>query len=154
MMDLYRNQASDPKSNAQRNLLGRTHYVDDDTLRFHKSRISSARMVDNGLLFAIVTSDALDMNNTRRGFRYVVFDVFGTVVSRCALEDACRRSEQAEKQMWAFLNAFDAIDHTYRAITKARKAREAELDDLQARVEKIAHAEPSGTMLANGRLQG
>jgi hypothetical protein len=65
-MQMYRNQASDPKSNAQRNLAGRTHYVDDDTLRFHKSRVISARHVDQGLLFAIVTSDALDMNNTRR----------------------------------------------------------------------------------------
>lgn len=34
MPNLYRNEASDPRDNAQRNLSGRTHYVDDDTLRW------------------------------------------------------------------------------------------------------------------------
>ncbi|KAH2035914.1 hypothetical protein KXW51_006159, partial [Aspergillus fumigatus] len=78
MTTLFRTESHDPKTNAQRNLCGRTHYVDDDNLRFHKSRVISARVVDNGLLFAIVTSDALDFENRKRGFRYVIFDVFGT----------------------------------------------------------------------------
>lgn len=91
MTSLYRNESSDPKRNAQRNLQGRTHYVDDDTLRFHKSRILSARHVDGGLLFAIVTSDATDYQGKTRGFRYVVFDLFGTVLDRPALED-CYKS--------------------------------------------------------------
>lgn len=87
MTSLYRDELSYPKVNAQANLCGRTHYVDDATLHWHKSRIISARVIDRGLLFAIVTSDALDMNNTKRGFRYVVFDVFGNVLSRPKLEE-------------------------------------------------------------------
>lgn len=68
-------KSSDAKYNAQRNLGGITHYVDDDTLRFHKSRIQCAKTLANGLLFYICTSDALDMNNTRRGLARCVVSV-------------------------------------------------------------------------------
>jgi hypothetical protein len=73
------------------NLCGRTHYVDQDTLRWHKSKIISSHVVDGGLLFAIVTSDALDMQNTKRGFRYVIFDVAHT---RDAVEQAAKHFEE------------------------------------------------------------
>lgn len=134
-MQLYSNQASEPKLNAQRNLQGRTHYVDDDTLRFHKSRIISARVVDNGLLFAIITSDALNFENTKRGFRYVIFDVFGNVVSRCDLCDARRTSEQATKDMWDALNAMDAKAITRDAIARAEKQHAEEMAALRAKLE-------------------
>lgn len=95
MTTLYRQESSDPKSNAQRNLAGRTHYVDDDTLRFHKSHVLSAQHHDDGLLFSIVTSDALNMHNTRRGFHYVIFDLFGHVVKRVDLEHSFKSHQAA-----------------------------------------------------------
>jgi hypothetical protein len=95
---LFTFESGDPKRNAQRNLSGRTHYVDDETLRWHKSRISTSSQLHWGLLFSVVASDALDMHNTKRGFRAAVFDLFGTCVSRPTLENAfssasrsCRR---------------------------------------------------------------
>lgn len=136
-MDLYSNQTSDPKRNAQRNLQGRTHYVDDDTLRFHKSRVLSARPAYNGLVFAIVTSDALDMNNTKRGFRFVIFDVFGTVLERTSIEGAYPTSTRATKEMWSALNAIDAKAATLAAIVKAKLAYTAELDRLLANLDSI-----------------
>ncbi len=136
-MNLYRDESSDAKTNAQRNLCGRTHYVDDDSLRWHKSRVLSTRVTDGGLLFAIITSDALDMNNTRRGFRYVVFDVFGTVVARPQLEEAFRTSEQARKAMWKALNGLDAVWLTRDAIAKARCNYEQELQRLHETVNAL-----------------
>ena len=50
-MRLYQSESSTPKYNAQRNLQGRTHYVDEDTLKFHKSRIISEHDSCNGLIF-------------------------------------------------------------------------------------------------------
>lgn len=136
-MNLYRNESSDPKTNAQRNLCGRTHYVDDDTLRWHKSHVLASRVVDNGLLFAITTSDALDMNNTKRGYRYVIFDVFGTVLGRPELEESFRRREQCDKAMWAALNAIDAKAHTREAIKQARESYGNELDRLLETVDAL-----------------
>ena len=136
-MQLYSNKASDPKHNAQRNLCGRTHYVDDDTLRWHKSRVISARHTDEGLLFAIVTSDALDMGNTRRGFRYAIFDVFGTVLERPDLEHAYRRSEQATKAMWDAVNNIDAKAVTIAAVDRAERNFADEMAQLRLAIAKI-----------------
>lgn len=139
-MNLYRNESSYPKVNAQRNLCGRTHYVDDDTLRFHKSRVLSARHTDGGLLFAIVTSDAADMRNTSRVFRYVIFDVFGTVIERQKLEDGYKRSEQATKAMWAALNGIDAVAITRAAIVSQERQHASEMERLRADLEKISQS--------------
>jgi hypothetical protein len=136
-MQLYRNESSHPLTNAQRNLCGRTHYVDSDTLRFHKSRVLSSRTTDNGLLFAIITSDALDMNNSRRGCRFVIFDIFGTVLARTDLEGAFRTSTQAEKAMWKALNAIDAKAVTLAAIERQAKRHADEMADLASKVSKL-----------------
>ncbi len=91
----FHQESGDPKYNAQRNLRGKTHYVDDDTLRWHKSRICSSGHICGGLLFRVTCSDALDMHNTKRGFRTVVFDLFGTTIFRPKLEDAFSTSKAA-----------------------------------------------------------
>jgi hypothetical protein len=137
MTNLYRSESSNPKWNAQRNLNGRTHYVDDDTLRFHKSRILSARHTDNGLLFAIVESMALDMHNTKRGYRYVIFDLFGSTIDRPKLEDSYRTSRQATAAMWAALNAIDAKAITLAAIDQQAKNHIREIADLTKLVQSI-----------------
>jgi len=92
---LFTNESSDPSHNAQRNLVGRTHYVDADTLKWHKSRVLSTAILADGLLFRITESCALDMHNTSRGKRCVVFDVFGTVVNRADLEHTFKTSDAA-----------------------------------------------------------
>lgn len=126
-MDLYRNEHSHPVADAQRNLMGRTHYVDPDTLRFHKSRILCARVHADGLLYSIIESCAADMNNRKRVFRYVIFDVLGTVLDRPDLDNSFSSRHWAEKAMWKSLESIDAIKHTSQAL-KARAAyRAAEL---------------------------
>jgi len=139
-MKLYQNEGSNPKFNAQRNLMGRTHYVDDETLRWHKSKVISARCTDGGLLFAIVTSDALDMNNTKRGFRYVIFDLFGTVLGRPALEESYTSSARAEKAMWKALNAIDAVTHTLAAIERSQEEYAKEMQRLRETIAALVEA--------------
>lgn len=95
----YGDESCDPTFNAQRNTSGRTHYYDSDTLRFHHSRVISSGHEASGLLFCSVCSDALDMHNTRRGFRYVVHDVFGTCISRPELDGAFKTSKACQKAL-------------------------------------------------------
>ena len=121
--ELFALRASYPKPNAQRNLADRTHYADDDTLRFHKSRIISARELQEGALFALIESYAMDYENTRRAFRYVVFGLDGTVISHVDLDGGWRTSDQARKAMWAWLEGFDTRAHYAEMLT--RKAKQA-----------------------------
>jgi hypothetical protein len=119
----FTRHSGDPKRNAQRNLDGKTHYVDDDTLRWHKSRIVGSGTDFDGLLFHVVGSDALDMHNTRRGFRYAVFDVFGTCVSRPDLESAVSTSAKAYRQLEEL--EFDVAGH-YQTVFAEMLNRNAE----------------------------
>lgn len=137
MPNLYREESSYATINAQRNLCGRTHYVDPDTLRYHKSRVLSTHITDGGLLFALVESAAMDMNNTKRGFRYVIFDVFGTVLDRLSLGDSFKTRKAATKAMWNALNTFDARKVTTEAIASASRNHAMEMKRLALEVSKL-----------------
>ena len=138
MIDLFRNESSDAKHNAQLNLAGRTRYVDDDTLRYFRARILSTRIVDDGLLFALVESASGDMNPTTRIFRYVIFDLFGTVIARPEIEASWKSSSPAEKAMWKALNAIDAVQVTREAIARHAARQEYEIAEMRAKVDAIA----------------
>lgn len=99
------------KRNAQLNLSDKTHYVSDDTLRYFHARIVAARDVCDGSLFRIIEAVALDYDNTRRGFRFVVFDVWGTVVERADLKESWSTSRAAEKAFGKWFSTFNVNEH-------------------------------------------
>lgn len=140
-MRLYTVQASDPKINAQLNLVGRTHFVDDDTLRYHKSRVISSRPVHDGLLFAIITSDAVNFENTKREFRYSIFDLFGNVLDRPDLGQGSRTSLLATRAMYMVVNAIDPKVVTKAGIDRARHDFEQNMTDLEKRLSSISSIE-------------
>ena len=121
-MQLYRAEHSDPTADAQRNLCGRTHYVDPENLRYHHSRVLVFRVHADGLLCSLVESCSLDMNNSKRGFRYVIFDVFGKVLERPNLDETFTNRNRAEKAMWAALETIDAFAVTKKAIQDKHKS--------------------------------
>jgi hypothetical protein len=107
-VNLYRDpQRSSAKFSAQSELDGRTHYVSDNTLRFHKSRILGASPQFNGLFFRITESCAVDFHNTRRGFRCVLFDLTGEVVYHPKLDAMARSAEDARRAFWVLFDTFD-----------------------------------------------
>jgi len=116
---LYTEKYSNPTADAQENLGGRTHYADPQTLRYHKSRILSARPVSMGAFFLIIESCAIDYQNTRRGFRAVLFDLAGEAVYRPSLNECCKTREKASAAFWAWFNGFDELTH-YREKMNAR----------------------------------
>jgi hypothetical protein len=127
---LFEPKSCDAKYNAQQNLSGRTHYVDTDTLRWHKSRVLSSSDQAGGLLFRITTSDSLDMHNTKRGTRCVVFDLFGTTVYRPDLDQASKSSTAAQKACSAAMADFDLVAHYRQAIHERLERAEREAADL------------------------
>ena len=113
---------SNPLHYAQDQLTGRTHYVDDSTLRFFHARVIGAHDDADGLLFWIVESSAKDPDNTARGFRPVVFDIFGEVVFRLDLADMVKTSDKARALYREWLESFDIVAHYREALeTRARR---------------------------------
>ena len=133
-MELYEDKSGTATRNAQLNLMGRSHYVDPDTLRFHKSRILKTVITDNGLLLALVESYAADYEGTDRRFRGVVFDICGTVLVRPKLMDGSTNRRAAEKAMWKALNDLDAIALTLQSIDKAAFYHKQEMERMRKHV--------------------
>jgi hypothetical protein len=121
-ISVFSHKSSYAKNNAQSNLGDKTHYVDDGTLSYFKARINSAGNVDAGLLFYVIESHSIDSNHTARQFRFVIFDLFGTVIERAAMGEGWKTSSKASAEMWEFLNAFDTAAH-YASVLESRAKR-------------------------------
>lgn len=134
-LDLYHDRRSDSKARAQDCLEGRTHYVDDGTLRYFHSRIVRSDVCRSGAFFYIIESCALNSDNTARGFRGVVFDIFGTAVYRPSMDETYKTSATAQKAMWAWFDSFDEAVHYVEALRSkaARLEREATATQQAAR---------------------
>ena len=128
-----------PVHYAQDQLTGRTHYVDESTLKFFHARVIGAHWDAEGLLFWIVESSATDPYNNGRGFRPVVFDIFGEVVYRPDLADMVKTSDKARALYRDWFDGFDIADH-YR---KALASRAGRLErEAQAYRDAITQMEP------------
>ena len=136
-LELFGDKANLPKYNAQRNLQGRTHYVDDSTLRYFHSRITSAHDTCSGALFYIIESTALDPDNRSRGFRGVVFDVWGSVIYRPDLQSTYRTSQGASKAMYQWLNGFDVPAYYAEKLQERAKRLEGEALTLRSATQAI-----------------
>ena len=81
-MNHFLNRYDAPKANAQANLAGISHYVDDSTLRFHKARVLDSGTQSCGIIFWLLESVASDPDGAERTFRGVIFAPDGTVIHR------------------------------------------------------------------------
>lgn len=119
---LFTDRSSYPLPQAQRNLEGRTHYVDDATLKYFGSRILTCGFTDDNSILYLIESCKTSPDGGGREFRYVIFDVFGTVIQRPVMGEGFKTSEQARRAMWEWLNSFDAQAH-YLEVLERRAAR-------------------------------
>ena len=138
---LYDNKSSYPKNNAQLNLEGRSHFATDSALRFFGARINSAHHTASGLLFFIVESSFLDMQKTRRGFRFHLFDIFGQEIGNQELDQAVKTSEQARKAGYQFLDNFDLPKHYAQKLEDIARRAKREAQEAQAIAQQITESE-------------
>lgn len=112
--------------NAQDALSGITHYCDALTLRFHHSRIVGASVASCGAFFKIIETCSQDYENTRRGYRVVLFDLTGKPVYHPSLDELTRTRQQADKAFYAWFNEFDELNHYREKMNQLsdKKARE------------------------------
>ena len=69
------------KFNAQANLEGRTHFVDDETLQYFGGRVLSAYDEAGGRLFVVIHSQHRGFENHQREFGYAIFNLAGQAIS-------------------------------------------------------------------------
>ena len=81
---------------------------------------------------------SVDYQNTKREFRYVLFDLNGTVIDRHELGEGFTSKDKAKTAMFAALDKLDAKSITNAAIDRAQKIAAEEFDELRAKVAQVA----------------
>jgi hypothetical protein len=114
----YIEESYNAKRNAQANLAGRSHFVDDDTLRFFAGRVLSAYDAADGRLFVVVHSQKRGRDDYSREFGYAIFDLAGTVIAHSS--DKFKTGATARKHCAAALHEIDAEQATAAAIEHVR----------------------------------
>jgi len=119
----YRHESCYPDSNAEKNLQGRTHFVDPQTLRYFKSRILDSGISHDGLVFWLIESNRSKPFECDKNKRFVAFDVFGSQIFE---RDSWQKTSKAAwKEGSAWLAGFDALSHTESEL-RAKATRDAE----------------------------
>lgn len=127
-ISLFTDRSGFPLSQAQRNLEGRTHYVDDKTLKAFDGKVHSTHVLDDGLVFGIVES--VKPADAARSFRPVFFDLFGNVVARPELEDSSPSLAKAMTLFWSMAEDIDSPDVTIKGIKEKQKYLQDGIDKL------------------------
>lgn len=125
----FRTESSYSDNDAQRNLKGRTHYVDDATLKCFKARILRGCNSKNGLYYVLQESlphPDFDMKRVRRN---VVFNVFGRVIHE--FRDVCHTSALKADKHFSDALAWCDSDNGINELTK-------ELNDYITRLDNKA----------------
>lgn len=139
-VSLFERAGYTAKACAQHNLTGKTHYCEDSTLRFFFSRINSARARCEGTVFLIVESVAADHQNTSRGFRFVAFDLFGTVLNdrpNAISDDLRRKSDKAEQDAADWLESFDVLAHYRHALAERAERLQSQAAEMISAAAKL-----------------
>jgi hypothetical protein len=139
--ELYGNKSSYAKPNAQENLEGRSYFATDSALKFFGARINSAHHTCSGLLFFIVESSFLDMQKTKRGFRFHLFDIFGQEIGKQEFSDAVKTSDQARKAGYAFIDQFDLTAHYAQKLEDIARKADREAKEARAIAQQITESE-------------
>jgi len=114
-----RDDSSYPLPRAQRALSGRTHYVDDDTLKGFKCRVLRCITSHHGFYCLIQESLPHGSFNGPRERRNVLFDVFGTVVSDSDVWHKSAKSADREySELCAWMDSQAACDNLTETLRK------------------------------------
>lgn len=116
------------KALAQRQLSGRTHYADEDTLRYFGARINETRQDDNGLWFAL--RESVQPPHSNRVHRWAIFDIFGT----CTRTEERASGAAADKLLPALIASIDWPSHTILRLEELATHKEREAAEIRTAI--------------------
>tara|TARA_R110002012_G_scaffold315040_1_gene528329 strand:+ start:1335 stop:1760 length:426 start_codon:yes stop_codon:yes gene_type:complete len=114
-VEKYSQHSYNARYNAQHNLRGRSHFVDDATLRYFSGRVLSAYDSADGRLFVVVHSQATSLNDATRVYSYAIFDLAGSVINEHTKH--YKSAATARKHCAAMLALLDADRITLDALS-------------------------------------
>jgi hypothetical protein len=135
---LFRERTGLPLNQAQRNLEGLTHYVDDKTVASFKAKIHSVHVMEEGLMLCLVESVQAGPNaESGRVFRPVFFDVFGNTIYKPSIDDSDSTLKAANLSMWKQADEIDIIKATIEGVETKRDACQKQAEEYNELLEEI-----------------
>jgi hypothetical protein len=135
---LFAERTGLPLNQAQRNLEGRTHYVDDSTLKSFAAKIHTVHVMDDGLVLGLVESVQKGFNAADgRVFRPVFFDLFGRIIHRPEIDDSFDSQKQAMSSFWKEADEIDAVEETRNGLREKCEVLTKELGEVQTLLEEL-----------------
>lgn len=137
-IELFKERTGLPLNQAQRNLSGRTHYVDDSTLKGFGAKVHSVSIMDEGLVLGMLESLQKGFNAADgRVWRPVFFDVFGNVIYRPDIEESFDNQKEAMAEFWKQSNEIDAVQATLDGAKAKQQAMQNELEKFTELVDSL-----------------
>lgn len=137
-IELFQERSGFPLNQAQRNLDGRNHYVDESTLRSFVSKIHNVYVMEDGLILGMVESVQAGPNaDSGRVYRPVFFDVFGGIIHRPSIEESAKTIKKAQAEFWQQAEEIDAVEATLDGLKAKQGQIEQELDGIKKLVREI-----------------
>lgn len=131
-LNLYTDHSCRPLIDAQMNLSGRSHYVDQGTLRFFGARILSTHVINNGQLFALVESKRSGFpSDSPREFGFVIFDLFGNAIELPSTGNCYKNRNAATRAMWKAAKTIDADAITKVGFKSERRSFNTQIRQLR-----------------------
>ena len=130
------NSSYKPKYSAQNALAGKSHYVDDGTLRYFNAKVLDAGPILDGLFYYIRESKE-HSNGFDRVHDYKYFDIFGNTVremDKKSERDECYTSAQLAKseQRWFDVNP---IEYYSKKLAERKMRKQAEVAKYETAID-------------------
>lgn len=137
-IELFQERSGFPLNQAQRNLDGKTHYVDEASLRSHVSKIHNVYVMDDGLILGMIESvQAGPSADDGRVYRPVFFDIFGGIIYRPDLQDSAKTLKKAQAEFWQQAEEVDAIEATTEGMKAKLQELERSVDDFKRLMKEV-----------------
>ena len=123
-IERFKDHSYRPKTNAQRNLCGRSHFYDDSTLEWFGCRVLSAYPEAEGRLLVTVYSQQKGFDDVTRVFGFAIFDLAGRGIA--VPEDKFKAGAAARRAARDALSVIDVEAVTDSELTHLKKANRSD----------------------------
>lgn len=124
----FEHKFSDPKTDAQTNLQGLTHYVDKDTLHYFNSKILSCAPLGENRFFYVV--ETLQGPGSKRIKRISLFDLLGT--NMVQFEGSVSiKTEKLIEQVVDYLSTINIKDYYRAKLVEKRRRDNFEIEQFE-----------------------
>ena len=130
-MKKFKEYSANHKRNAQANLSGLSHYVDNETLKFFNARVVESKVSYCGLYFILIETKSADYENKTRCKRATVFNIMGKILHQTECKSTNNKNHKIISEAYEFIDNYESENDYFKDIKEAlESANKMQIDAL------------------------